>query len=207
MPTSIERFSLALDTNAIAFGIQLSDDDVKGLSNYYKLLLKWNERFHLVAPCVPEEFATRHVLESLMLMPHLPESARIVDVGTGAGLPIIPCLIVRDDLRVTLIESSKRKAAFLREALRIVRTREPARVIVSRFEQTTVPQAEFVTSRALDRFQEILPTLITWSPPRSTLLLLAGDALRRQIEKLLPSAKAELIPQSERRFLIIACRE
>jgi 16S rRNA (guanine527-N7)-methyltransferase len=206
MPTSIERFSLALDTNASDFGIQLTGEDIRRLSDYYELLLKWNDRLHLFAPCAPEEFATRHVLESLMLLRHLPAGARVVDVGTGAGLPTIPCLIVREDLRATLIESSKQKAAFLREALRIVQTRESACVFVSRFEHTTAPQAEFVTSRALDRFQEILSTLTTWAPPQSTLLLFAGDALRKRVEELLPSVKAELIPQSERRFLLIARR-
>ena len=125
MPTPTETFSQALRDNAAEFGIQLGADEVARLSNYYELLLKWNDRLHLVAPCSPEEFATRHVLESLMLLPHLPQNARVVDVGSGAGLPIIPCLIVRADLRATLVESSPRKAVFLREALRDVNSREP----------------------------------------------------------------------------------
>ena len=203
MPTSIDTFDQALRDNAAEFGIQLGADDVKRLSNYYELLLKWNDRLHLVAPCPPEEFATRHVLESLMLLHHLPQNARGVDVGSGAGLPIIPCLIMRADLRATLIESSRRKAVFLREALRDANSREPARLTVARFEQTTAPEADFVTCRALDRFQEFLPALIEWAPPASTLLLFAGEELRKQIEILLPFAKTERIPRSDRRFLIV----
>src|SRR6185369_15999394 len=87
---------------------------------YYSLLTRWNPRLHLVAPCSPEEFATRHVLESLMLLQHLPHGAKIADIGSGAGLPIIPCLIVRPDLHATLIESSAKKSVFLREALNTV---------------------------------------------------------------------------------------
>ncbi len=203
MLTSIERFSSALCANAGDFGIQLSADDIKRLNDYYELLLKWNDRLHLVAPCPPEEFATRHVLESLVLLRHLPQNARIVDVGSGAGLPIIPCLIMRADLRASLIESSRRKAVFLREALRDVHSRELARLTVARFEQTTAPDADSVTCRALDRFQELLPALIEWAPPASALLLFAGEALRKQIEILLPSAKADRIPKSDRRFLIV----
>jgi len=203
MPTSTETFSKGLRDNAAEFGIQLGADDVQRLSNYYELLRKWNDRLHLVAPCPPEEFATRHVLESLVLLRHLPQNARIVDVGSGAGLPIIPCLIMRADLRATLIESSRRKAVFLREALREVHSREPARLTVARFEQTTAPDADFVTCRALDRFQELLPALIEWAPPASALLLFAGEALRKQIEILLPFAKADRIPGSDRRFLIV----
>ena len=204
MPTPTETFSQALRDHAAEFGIQLRAGEVTRLSNYYELLQKWNDRLHLVAPCSPEEFATRHVLESLMLLPHLPKKASLVDVGPGAGLPSIPCLIMRADLRATLIESSPRKAAFLREALRDVNSREPATLTVARFEWTDAPEADFVTCRALDRFQEFLPALSEWAPPKSTLLLFAGEDLRQQIKVLLPNAKAERIPRSDRRYLIVA---
>ena len=204
MPTPTEKFGQALWNNAAEFEIQLRAAEVTRLSKYYELLLKWNDRLHLVAPCSPEEFATRHVLESLLLLSHLPQKARVLDVGSGAGLPIIPCLIVRTDLGATLIESSPRKAVFLREALRDVSNREPAALTVARFEQTTAPEADFVTCRALDRFQRFLPALIQWAPPTSTLLLFAGEELRKQLEILLPNAKAERIPRSGRRYLIVA---
>ena len=204
MPTLTETFSQALWDNAAEFGVQLGPDEVKRLSNYYELLLKWNDRLHLVAPCPPEEFATRHVLESMMLLPHLPPNAPVVDVGSGAGLPIVPCLIVRADLSATLIESSSRKAVFLREALRDVNSREQVALTVARFEQTVAPEADFVTCRALDRFQQFLPALIEWVPPASILLLFVGEDLRKQIESLLPNAKAERIPRSDRRYLVVA---
>ncbi len=204
MPTPTEKFGQALWNNAAEFEIQLRAAEVTRLSKYYELLLKWNDRLHLVAPCSPEEFATRHVLESLLLLSHLPQKARVLDVGSGAGLPIIPCLIIRTDLSATLIESSPRKAVFLREALRDVSNREPAALTVARFEQTTAPEADFVTCRALDRFQRFLPALIQWAPPTSTLLLFAGEELRKQLEILLPNAKAERIPRSDRRYLIVA---
>ena len=204
MPTPSNEFGRALQNSASEFGIQLGADDVKRLSDYYELLLKWNDRLHLVAPCSPEEFAPRHVLESLLLMPHLPPNARVIDIGSGAGLPIIPCLIVRDDLRATLIESSPRKAVFLRAALRDVHGREV--VTVARFEEMTAPEADFVTCRALDRFQEFLPALIEWAPPESTFLLFAGEKLRSLIEILLPNATVERVPKSDRRFLIAGKR-
>jgi 16S rRNA (guanine527-N7)-methyltransferase len=202
MPTSTERLRQALNDNAPEFGIELRPEQLKELSDYYQLLLKWNSKLHLVAPCSPEEFATRHILESLFLLPHLPRNARIADIGSGAGLPIIPCLIVRDDLRATLIESSQKKAVFLHEALRCAHRREPARVIVARFEKTVVPLADFVTCRALDKFQQLLPTMIDWAPDESELLLFAGANLRKQMEALIPAARVYPIPKSERRFLI-----
>jgi len=186
------------------FDVALTNDDLARLSSYYELLLKWNPRLHLVAPCSPEEFATRHILESLVLLPHLTSGARVTDVGSGGGLPIVPCLIVRADLRACLIESSQKKVVFLREALRSFRGPEPPRLIASRFEDVPAPATDFVTCRALDRFPKLLPDLINWAPRSSTLLLFAGDGLRSQIEQLMPSSAAELIPKSERRFLVIA---
>ena len=204
MPTEIERLSQALRERAADFGVQFTHDDLEQLGSYYELLLKWNPRLHLVAPCSPEEFATRHLLESLVLLPHLPNGARVTDVGSGGGLPIIPCLIMRADLRATLIESSQKKVVFLREVCRQL-PRQP-RLIVDRFEKTSAPATDFVTCRALDQFQKLLPRLIEWAPRSSTLLLFVGAALRATVAALLPGIHAELLPGSEQRFLIIARR-
>src|SRR5678815_434221 len=114
----LEEFRQALYENASIYGVDLNEELISRLADYYQLLNIWNPRLHLVAPCSPNEFATRHILESLLLLHRFPEDARVVDVGSGAGLPIIPCLIVRPDLNAVLIESSLRKAVFLREALR-----------------------------------------------------------------------------------------
>jgi 16S rRNA (guanine527-N7)-methyltransferase len=203
MPTPVERLKAALKANAGDFGVQLNDNTLRALGDYYELLLKWNERLHLVASCSPAEFATRHVLESLLLLRHLSPNARVIDVGSGAGLPIIPCLIARRDLCATLIESSQKKAVFLREALRDAGVAGKAPVIAARFEETPPPAADYVTSRALDRFTAMLPNLIQWSPPHSTLLLFGGETLCRQMKGLSPLVQIERIPHSERRFLII----
>jgi 16S rRNA (guanine527-N7)-methyltransferase len=196
-----EDFSRALRERAPAYGVGLNEYDRLRLTDYYLLLMKWNRRLHLVAPCLPDEFATRHVLESLLLLPHLPRGARIVDIGSGAGLPILPCLIVRRDLEATLVEASAKKAVFLREAISQLGCN--ARVVAERFETTSAPQAQFVTCRALERFQEMLPRLIAWSPASATLLLFGGQNLREQFEKLNLQFTARPIPNSERRFLFI----
>src|SRR5438105_8423353 len=189
MPASIERFREALHDNSADFGVQLIDSDIEQLSDYYALLVKWNPRLHLVAPCSPEEFATRHILESLVLIHHLPSNARVADIGSGAGLPLIPCLLVRPDLRVTLIESSQKKLIFLREALRHANSATSGRLIGARFENIPAPEGDFITCRAMDRFPAMLPKLIDWAPVNSTLLIFAGTALRKQLEARFPPAK------------------
>ena len=188
-----------------SFELDLSQDTVTQLGRFYSLLIHWNKRLHLVAPCSPEEFARRHVLESLMMLKHLPGGAKIADIGSGGGLPIIPCLIARPDLEATLIESSQKKAVFLRETLTQLGRRST--VIAQPFEQVEPPSASFVTCRALDQFMKKLSALIDWAPAGCTLLLFGGDALREQLKIANLTFSEFLIPQSEKRFLFVVKRD
>jgi 16S rRNA (guanine527-N7)-methyltransferase len=196
-------FIEALRENSPAFGVQLSGEQERRLGDYYHIVSRWNARLHLVAPCTAREFAVRHVLESLVALPFLSNEARVVDVGSGAGLPVIPCLIMRPDIRATLIEASQKKAVFLREALRQIEAATRATVIAKRFEETDVPEADFVTIRAIERFTEKFSEIVRWSPPSSRLLFFGGPSLQAEIEKAALNYKSVLIPESERRFLFV----
>lgn len=206
----INEFCSALTLSAATYGVSVNSESLAGLAKYYELLSAWNARLHLVAPTSPREFARRHILESLMLLEHLPAGAAIADVGSGGGLPIIPCLIARPDLRAVLIEASPKKAVFLSEALReVVGTPTDStklarpRVIAERFENAAAPDVEFITCRALERFEDMLPKLIDWAPASATLLLFGGEGLRKHFDGSGRAAKAVLIPNSERRFLFL----
>ena len=158
----MNRFEQSLVSNMGSFNLDLPAETITRLGEYYSLLTRWNDRLHLVAPCSPEEFAVRHVLESLLLLRYLPSNATVADIGSGGGLPIIPCLIARPDLEATLIESSQKKVVFLREALNRLGLR--AVVLAQRFEDVSPPPVSFVTCRALDQFRQKLPALINWAP-------------------------------------------
>jgi 16S rRNA (guanine527-N7)-methyltransferase len=191
MQSELDRFELAVKANMSIYEVELTAETLALLRTYYSLLIRWNERLHLVAPCSPEEFATRHVLESLMLLKHLPSQAKIADIGPGGGLPIVPCLIARADLNVTMIESSQKKAVFLREALNAVgRT---ASILARRFEDVEPPEVEFITCRALDQFIRKIRVLLDWAPDGSTLLVFGGENLL--------DGERFLIPGSEKRYL------
>lgn len=193
----MDRFEKTLISNMGSFDLDLSSETVTQLGEFYSLLTRWNERLHLVAPCEPEEFAVRHVLESLMLLPHLPQNAKIADIGSGGGLPIIPCLIARPDLEATLIESSQKKMVFLREVLN--RLGLHGVVVGQPFENVTPPDVSFVTCRALDQFTRKLPALLNWAPRGSTLLLFGGETLGEQLNNF----ERFLIPGSEKRYLFL----
>jgi len=196
-----ERLQSTLANQMREYALELSPRTIEQLTSYYTLLRRWNERLHLVAPCSPEEFAQRHLLESLVLVKFFPPASSIADVGSGAGLPIIPCLIARADLKATLVESSPKKSVFLREALSQLGISSRASIIAKTFESTTAPDSAFVTCRALDEFIDKVEALVKWSPANSTLLLFGGETLRQKLEQIDLRYTEHLLPLSEKRFL------
>jgi len=199
-----QKFVEALIQNQPNFEILISAEKINELACYYQLVQKHNEILHLVAPSSPETFAVRHVLESLFLQNFLPENARFADIGTGAGLPSIPCLILREDLRGALIESKLKKVAFLEEVLQKCELEKRARIFNRQFEELAKPDdVNFVTCRALDKFTQKLPKILRWSK-KSKLLLFGGNGLGEEFTKHGVEFEQKLIPQSEQRFLFIA---
>lgn len=196
------KFINAIRSNQQAFGLELSNATLDRLADYYELVQQHNPLLHLVAPCSPEEFATRHILESLTMLEFLPENAHVVDVGAGAGLPAIPCLLARDDLRAALIESKEKKTKFLNEAVSRLGLGERVQIINRQFEEVELPRSSHVACRALDKFEDKIPRLVKWSK-RRPLLLFGGIAVREALQKHQLAFVEKLMPLSERRYLFI----
>src|SRR5262249_51903123 len=112
-----ERMNDLWDSVAIRAGLALSPAQRAALSRYLDLLLEANQRMNLTRITERVQAELHHVADSLTVLPFLPAgSGKLADVGSGGGVPGIPLAIVRPDLQITLIESTKKKAAFLRNA-------------------------------------------------------------------------------------------
>jgi len=124
----------------------LEQGAVPALLAYLAELEKWNAAYNLTAVRDPTEMVTRHLLDSLVMAPHV--SGPLLDVGSGAGLPGIPLAIVRPELAVTVLDSNGKKARFLRHAVRTLKLGNVA-VVEARVEEHR-PQAPYaaITSRA-----------------------------------------------------------
>ena len=197
------EFIEAIEKHQSAFDLTLSDETINRLFDYYEVIQKHNALLHLVAPTSAEDFAVRHILESLTLLEFLPENAKFADVGTGAGLPSIPCLIAREDLRGVLIESKPKKVNFLVEAAEKLNIEKQLRIINRQFEEAEKPAVSFVACRALDKFADKLPRLLKWAG-KSELLFFGGNNLREALLKHGVNFVEKLMPMSEQRFLFVA---
>ena len=140
-----------LQEGLAALGLHLSGAVQSKLLGYLALLKKWNRVYNLTAIRDESEMVTQHLLDSLSVLPVVPESAlagrRWADVGSGAGLPGIPLALARPDLDMTLIEAVEKKSAFQRQA-KIELGLENIAVVSGRVEDVPGGMFDAVISRA-----------------------------------------------------------
>jgi 16S rRNA (guanine527-N7)-methyltransferase len=159
MTTDRDRaLALVTDSREIAPGIESGIES--RLDRFVALLLEWQKTTNLISPSTIPELWTRHVADSLQLLKLAPGAKRWVDFGSGGGFPGIPIacgLTGREGAMVHLVESNHKKAAFLREAIRV--TGAPARVHARRVEDFVdgfAEPVEIVTARALAPLENLL---------------------------------------------------
>lgn len=96
----------------------LTDEQTAAFIKYYKMLVLWNRKLNLTRITDPNEVAQKHFADSVLGASLIPEGARVVDVGTGAGFPGIPLKIVRPDIELVMVDSLGKRVKFLTELTR-----------------------------------------------------------------------------------------
>jgi 16S rRNA (guanine527-N7)-methyltransferase len=189
--------------------IVLSEAQLAQISTHLDLLLRWNERMNLTAVRDADTIVTRHVGESLFaaitLFGATPAGTpRVIDVGSGAGFPGLPMKFYVPGLRLTLIESSQKKGAFLKEAVR-ANALTDVDVFTGRAEQCQA-QAEVVTLRAVERYDRVLPIAARLVARGGRMALLIGAPQVEQAHLLLSEFRWDApipIPRSTIRRILI----
>jgi len=97
--------------------IKITDKQLSLLFQHQNKVLETNKQINLTAITDPTEFAVKHIIDSLSLLPYIPENAQIADIGTGAGFPGVVLAIMRPDIHVTLIDSLRKRIFFLQKTV------------------------------------------------------------------------------------------
>jgi 16S rRNA (guanine527-N7)-methyltransferase len=144
-------FDLSLDKARALALTPVSRETEERLDRYVELLLHWQSKVNLVSPSTLRELWTRHVADSLQLIPLAPQARIWADLGSGGGFPGLPIALAGEAVtRVHLIESNGKKAAFLREAVRVTGARAVVhRERAEKFGESCAETVHVVTARAV----------------------------------------------------------
>lgn len=144
-----------LDHGITALGLNIAQPVQQKLLDYLALLAKWNKVHNLTAVRDAEDMVTLHLLDSLAILPHITGN-RLLDVGSGAGLPGIPIALTRPEVQVTVLDSSHKKTTFLRQAKAELGL-DNLQVICSRVEQyQPAEKFQLIVSRAFSDLAEFV---------------------------------------------------
>nr|WP_225608406.1 16S rRNA (guanine(527)-N(7))-methyltransferase RsmG [Pantoea sp. PNT03] len=140
-----------------AANISLTDQQKQQLVGYVELLHKWNKAYNLTSVRDPQQMLVRHILDSVVVEPHL-QGERFIDVGTGPGLPGIPLAIVRPQSHFTLLDSLGKRVRFLRQVQHELGLTNVTPVQSRVEEYPSEPPFDGVISRAFASLEDML----TW---------------------------------------------
>lgn len=99
-------------------GYTLQEEQLEQFFTYKELLIEWNKKMNLTAIEQEEDIITKHFIDSLSIASYIPDTAKVIDIGTGAGFPGIPLKILKKDLSITLLDSLNKRITFLEEVIR-----------------------------------------------------------------------------------------
>jgi len=172
-----------------ALQVEFEESDVQRLGAFIDLLLETNRMFNLTAVKDPSEAWTRHILDSLSLIPCISQEGalHVVDVGSGGGLPGIPLAITMPETTFTLVESTKKKALFLSDVTEQLGL-DNVTVVAERAENLATPDGGFrdiadaVIARAVGPLNVLLELTVPFAKVGGVVFAIKGERAPEEIE-------------------------
>jgi 16S rRNA (guanine527-N7)-methyltransferase len=173
--------------------LKVTDQQVDQLLNFIKLIEKWNKAYNLTAIRDRDEMARLHILDSLAIVPHI-EGQRIIDIGTGAGLPGIPLAICLPEVGFTLLDSNAKKTRFVQQVVLELKLKN-VEVLHSRVENYHPEQTyDAVLTRAFASLPDIVKLTAHLLSKEGVLLAMKGQSLDAELAEI--TAKKSVISVS-----------
>ena len=178
-----------------ALGIALAPEAIARCAEYLRLIEKWNRVHNLTAIRETEQMVVLHLLDSLSVLPHVAGAVRLLDVGTGPGLPGIPIAIAEPAMQVTLLDSSRKKVAFLEQAKGEL-SLENVEVVCDRVERWRPGRPfDVVVSRAFAELGEFVAQAQHLVAPGGRLLAMKGVYPFEEIAKVPASHRVSQVKE------------
>lgn len=185
-------FKEVLFNEAKSIGITLNDLALERFRKYYEMLIDYNTRMNLTAITEEYDVIVKHFCDSLYLLAkhEVPKSAKVIDVGTGAGFPGIPLLIARPDIKLTLLDGLNKRLVFLKDVLKELEL--DAEIVHARAEEGATDKKyrekyDVATSRAVARLNVLCEYCLPYVKKGGAFVALKGPAAT---EELTESEKA-----------------
>lgn len=150
----MKDYSAQLARQLQQMGLTIAAEQQQQLIAYLELLIKWNKAYNLTAVRDPQEMISRHLADSLSILPYV-EGQRIIDVGSGPGLPGIPLAICKPDCQITTIDSNGKKTRF-QQQVKLELGLTNLTVVHSRVEAYKPEPFDAVISRAFASLNDML---------------------------------------------------
>jgi len=168
-------------------GISITDAQLNLLAKHQEKVLETNKYMNLTAITCPQEFAVKHIIDSMALLPYIPCGIKLADIGTGAGFPGIVLAIMRPDLRVTLIDSLRKRIFFLQEIIHELGL-ENVQAVHSRAEDNRLGMAfDICTARAVAPMDKLARWVLPITAPGGTFLAMKGPDVTQELENAKPA--------------------
>lgn len=177
-----------LENGATALGLGLDASQTQSFYVHMREMQHWNRRINLTAINDPGEIAVKHFLDALAPSGLVPDQARLLDVGSGAGFPGIPLKIIRPRCHLTLIDSARKRVNFLRHVIRQLELEQVAvhHGRIESFARSPVNESQFdiVVSRAFARTAELVRMVQPLLLGGAALMVWKGPQIRDELNAL-----------------------
>ncbi len=187
----MEACRTLLESGLTALNLPYTPEQIEKLLAFIKLIAKWNKAYNLTAVRNNEDMARLHILDSLAILPYI-EGKRVIDIGTGAGLPGIPLAIFLPEVEFVLLDSNAKKTRFVQQVILELKLKNVS-VIHSRAEDYQ-PELGFdiVTTRAFSSLPDMVTVTAHLLNPNGVILAMKGQIPEAELAEI--KTTATLIP-------------
>ncbi|MEA4846537.1 MAG: 16S rRNA (guanine(527)-N(7))-methyltransferase RsmG [Clostridiaceae bacterium] len=184
-----------LTDGLIELGVEPSEEKVEKLIGFMEIMLEWNEKVNLTAITEEKEIFIKHFLDSATCLSseYIKEGSKIIDVGTGAGFPGIPVKILKDGLKMTLLDSLNKRIIYLKEAVKRLDLRDIT-AVHGRAEEVGSSKAhresyDIVLSRAVASMNVLCEYCIPFAKIGGFFLCQKGPDIKDEMEQAASAVK------------------